>query len=357
MLKIGTDNLKQRSVYRDLLRIISALAVVCIHVCSNSGMNEYSSQWNALNVYDTLSRFSVPVFFMISGSFLLDLNRPQPLSKIYKNKIPRMAIAYIFWFVVYTLWRTTVKIKSGELTIESVLSSPIKFIDNAITENFHMWFIFAIIFLYAATPIVRKLCEDIKTERYFIILSCIPLFYNLLTIFISPPSLQYVFENLSMNLVMGYTVYFVVGHYAATYDINKKRRIIIYILAAVSLVFTAVYAWHLKITDRSTETVYKYLLPNIFFPSLAIFLLFKYGFSKVQFSDRAIKIISGVSSLTFGIYLSHMLVVYALNLLNINVLSFNTVISAPVLTIAIFIISMGITFVLKKIPFVNKYIV
>ncbi len=91
-----------RTVYFDHLRVFATFAVIILHI--SSSRNWYTadvngSEWQVLNFYDSLSRWSVPVFLMISGS--LFLNREIPLKKMYSKYILRLAVAFVFWAVIY----------------------------------------------------------------------------------------------------------------------------------------------------------------------------------------------------------------------------------------------------------------
>ena len=71
------ENSKNRIVYADLLRIIATFAVIVLHVSVSkwyeSPIREYN--WQMFNIYDSLVRWSVPVFVMISGMFFLNPNK------------------------------------------------------------------------------------------------------------------------------------------------------------------------------------------------------------------------------------------------------------------------------------------
>lgn len=60
-----------RIVYLDLLRIFACMAVVMGHVSADNwyDTDPASFEWQVLNVYDSFICFSVPVFFMLSGTF------------------------------------------------------------------------------------------------------------------------------------------------------------------------------------------------------------------------------------------------------------------------------------------------
>ena len=60
--------------YFDLIRIVSSFGVILIHV---SEQNYYGNipgkyEWKVFNFYDSLARWSVPEFFMISGALFLN---------------------------------------------------------------------------------------------------------------------------------------------------------------------------------------------------------------------------------------------------------------------------------------------
>ena len=60
-------NSTQRIISFDLLRIVAAFAVIMIHT-SGQWFGELSPEWEFANIYDSLSRWCVPVFIMISGA-------------------------------------------------------------------------------------------------------------------------------------------------------------------------------------------------------------------------------------------------------------------------------------------------
>lgn len=87
---------KDRVVYFDYLKIIAALAVIMIHIASENWytIDVESTKWFCLNFYDSIARFGVPVFVMISGALFLD--KKVKISEIYSKYILRLVIAFIF---------------------------------------------------------------------------------------------------------------------------------------------------------------------------------------------------------------------------------------------------------------------
>lgn len=74
ILSINKNNLSEKKIrinFYDNLRIISSFAVIMIHVSAHYyyKCNINSLNWKITLYFDGLSRFSVPIFFMISGDF------------------------------------------------------------------------------------------------------------------------------------------------------------------------------------------------------------------------------------------------------------------------------------------------
>lgn len=65
-----------------------------------------------------------------------------------------------------------------------------------------------------------------------------------------------------------------------------------------------------------------------------------------------------LSRYSFGVYLVHALVIETLNkVFRFNTLIFNPVISVPVVCIVVSVISLAVSWVLHRIPVLNKYVV
>lgn len=346
------SSLQNRSIYHDLLRILSSLAVVCIHVCAESDTwtQHLSSTptWAVLNVFDSLSRFAVPVFVMLSGSFMIEKYTEGSLKKLYSKNILRIITAFVFWSGAYVLLRLILK---ESLNIKALLYLFIR-------GEYHLWFVPMVIVLYAITPLIKPLCNNKRVEEYFILLACVPILFCFINYFITIEPINYLFEQAGFQFVSGYTVYYILGHYLTKYDVCKKHRILIYIAAVLSIIITILIS-HKHFNSGHTEPhyVFEYLSPTVLIVSVAVFLIFKYGVSKIKFSERTQNAIVKVSSLTFGVYLSHMLFVEVLQKTPLTVETINPIISVPLIVLIIFLLGLTITWVISKIPVLKKYVI
>ena len=95
---------KTREYAFDILRVISMIMVIIIHVanvyCRSFDLIGNKSYLAAL-IFNTICRVSVPIFFMISGALLLDRN-------FNKSKYLKRVITYIIlivvWDIIYLVW-------------------------------------------------------------------------------------------------------------------------------------------------------------------------------------------------------------------------------------------------------------
>lgn len=75
----------KRVGYFDILRIVSIFFVIVIHVTS-VGLRlceTATPTWNVNWLLNSVSRWAVPVFFMVSGALFLDPRRELSIKKLY----------------------------------------------------------------------------------------------------------------------------------------------------------------------------------------------------------------------------------------------------------------------------------
>lgn len=75
---------EKRLIWIELLRIISCLAVILLHMGAQHfrDISIGSFSWNASNAYHGITRFAVNCFVMISGCLYLHENRKWSLQKV-----------------------------------------------------------------------------------------------------------------------------------------------------------------------------------------------------------------------------------------------------------------------------------
>lgn len=314
-----------------------------------------SFTWRSINVYDSIVRWGVPIFVMISGA--LFLGKERPIKVLFSKHIGRILITFLAWSVFYTAWNN---FNSGESHLfRELIMSDLK-------GHYHMWFLYMIACLYMVVPFLNLIVRHRKLTNYFIILAFLFVFAIPQCITIIGIKSEYLSENIQnvlsethMYFVLGFTGYFVLGYVLHKTQIGKKCETIIYIMGIGSLFFTVfVTMWISKRNQESSELFYNSMTVNILTTSIAIFVFAKQHMNKPLKSEKAMHVLSYISKCTFGVYLVHLLIINCLRrFVGITNLSFNPIISVPILALIVFVCSMGISAIMNKIPFVKKWFV
>ena len=224
-----------RIIYADIIRILSTFAVIVLHVASSkwyeTPVNEYS--WQIFNIYDSLTRFCVPLFVMLSGMFFLNPDKDISISEIYKKYILRLLLAIYFWGIFYQATNILIKyyLDKEIINVEIIKISIGKIILGP--PWYHLWYLYMLIGLYILTPIYRIISKYATKENllyfisiFFIFGTCLNLVNKLLSFIDSRCKIF-----LSIDSLVDYTGYFFIGYYLSKYDLKKMTRYIIYSLA------------------------------------------------------------------------------------------------------------------------------
>lgn len=355
--------MKKRVYYLDVLRIFSILGVMMIHVSASDWYSQIvtSYAWRVFNIYDSLVRFCIGTFMMISGALFLNPNKNISIKSLYSKYILRILRIFIFWSTVYAFYDVLAyKNKHSPINLVSVRD----ILYNIGVGHYHLWFLYAIIGLYIITPFLRRIVEDHMVTKYFLITSfiiglIIPTFFKIPLwegrMFITKANT--IMNRINLHFLSGYSFYFVAGHYIHNTKFTSNQKKWIYFLGSIATLITISGTKYLSIVmGRPIQTLYGYLTPNVALQSLAVFLFFKELFSGINLSERSIKIIELLSELSLGMYLVHDFFNMRFKLIGLTTTSFNPIISVPLLTFAIFIGSFVVTLIISKIPLLNRFI-
>lgn len=350
--------MNERKYYLDILRIIAITGVLLMHVSGHCiGEDVRSMNWQVCNIFDSGTRWAVPLFVMISGSLFLDSNKKISINKIYTKYILRLIIAYIFWSFIYTLCFSTLRYYNL-FSFDGIWNTIVGTLKGGM---YHFWFIFMIIGLYVMTPVLKELVNNSseKVMKYWMVIMFVFAFCIPVLELINPFNEIFGGNIGSLNLGLlggGYIFYYVLGHYLNDKWLSKKQRIVCYVLGIAGFIFTLVHTGIASYV-KGEETVYfrDNLTPNVLFMSVAIFIFVKQKFRDVQLKEKNKKVIFVLSKYSFGIYLVHELILSNIDGLNITVFS-------PVLTIIVLftitsVLSFLVTYVIDKTRFLRNYII
>lgn len=348
----------KRIVYFDYLRLIATFAVVTLHVTAQCWYtaDPRTFEWNIYNLYDGANRWGVPVFVMISGA--LFLGRKQPLKRILRVHVLKMVIVFAFWSSLYALWGygVTGSIKNiNELIWELIVG------------RFHLWFLPMIAGLYIIVPFLYKIIEDKKSTLYFLILSFIFSFLIPQCIIILglvfhehdglSQALSKFLSNANIHFMLGYSSYFILGHVIHNTELSKNQVRGIYFTGVLGLLFTIVASAYVSIRQEAPYHFYGNFTVNTLLVAIAVFTFGKTYLNGMLRPCGKTNLLMYLSKCSFGVYLIHLLVLDTFRVfLKLTPQSFNPFLSVPVISLLVYCISFLLSYVLNKVPFVNRWL-
>lgn len=341
--------MNSRTQYLDMLRILATLSVVVLHV---SAVHWYGTpvntfHWQVYNIYDSVVRFCVPIFFMISGAVFLLPERQVSIRSLYTKNILRLVVAYVIYSAVYALYVGYLKDQTWPQIQEAFVKS-----------NYHLWFLPSLASLYMLVPVVRLIVKDRKVTEYLMVTTFLitVVLYSIKLV----PALGFVdtiARKFALGYFTGYLSYFLIGHYLHTYDIAPSLRKLSYILLCMGTLSIIILT---SLESIATETpiskYYSYFFIGVAFQAIAIFIFFKYNADYILSRFDISRFIRWITPYLFGIYLVHDLFIRAFIEIKFTPKYFNAVISVPIVALTVFLCSLLLSLLLNRIPIVNKYI-
>lgn len=333
--------------YLHTLRVLATLAVVVMHVTSKdfSVPATNTAAWQIFNVYDSLSRWAVPVFVMISGALFLDPARELPLKKLFGKYMLRILTALIFWSAAYAVAYTGIYLRGTPLEIWGAF----------LTGHDHLWYLYMLLGLYLAVPVMRKVAESPTVSRYFLALF---FFFSVLLPALGKfepfAVLRYQFSRLEVHLFLRYVGYLLLGYRLHSVSLSRRTRFLLYALGLLASAVTVLVSGLVSARTGTLYTwLYDYFSPCTALQSVAVFVLVK---SLPRHSASGL--IRLLSRYSFGIYLVHEFFVDALRrFCGLSTLAFTPVLSIPVIAVLTFALSALVSAVIHRIPVLKKYIV
>lgn len=346
---------KKRETELDILRLLAILCVITIHVCAGpmKVLPSKSFDYIVINNLFAMITWCVPIFVMISGGFFLNPKREITINKLFTKHIKHFVVAFLFWTIIYQIYYYV----SATATGNSVFNLK-GFIYEGILGAYHMWYLYMLAGLYIMTPILRKITESKSITEYFLIIF---LFFSVLQNYgVSIPIIgefvSAVLGKIYLPIGITYIGYFILGYYIKSYTIPCKIEYALYISAVLLLIFNCLVFSIPALKSISEIWSVKYLMPNIIIESVGIYTFFVKKVSKIKFSERSVKIFSKLTEYGFGVYLVHALINGLVGLSGWSAVTISPFISVPLLTIVIYTLSLLVTIVIRKIPFIGKNI-
>lgn len=346
--------MQNRNVSYDLLRIIAAFSVVMLH---SAAQHWYelpidSMDWKIVNAYDACFRFGVPVFVMISGAVFLDPGRELDVKRLYRHNILRFVVIYLLWGAVYGLL-DSFHYGFANLTWKEILK-------EMAWGRYHLWYLPMLLGIYVLLPILRSWVQHAqrKNLQYFLTLFVVlQVLRETVISFVKNQELLHYLSLGEIQMVCSYLGYFVLGYYIAHVGIPRKFHKYFYLAAIPGAMLNVLISCAQTVRDGSPNgTVYDSFGLFTFLIVVAVFLLFTERLQSHSWSGSGAAVITEVSKGTLGIYLMHIGVIEQLELWGIHSAMVPVTVGVPLLATLVFVLCYVPAALLRRIPWVGRYI-
>ncbi len=142
-----------RNLNLDLLRVVAISAIILIHTSAGyliyNSFNNGAHWWIVSVFYTSFFKWATGVFVMLSGAFLLTLDKFYNIWKSLRKRFFRIFIPFFVWALVYKI------IESPQVILNFKAFMFKNFIFDLYTGKieYHLWVIYMIAILYILTPI------------------------------------------------------------------------------------------------------------------------------------------------------------------------------------------------------------
>ena len=335
----------KRIEYISLASVISAIAVVFLHVNDCFWSFSKAPYWFSANVIESLFYFAVPVFFMISGALLIDFSDKYDLKTYFSKRINKTVLPFVIWSFIGVLFKLLYlhTLKWSTVTPEYLINGLVN--GNLVGVY---WFFIPLFCAYLAIPLFSVVNED-KKKKIFIYLASLAFVLNILIPFVISVFDLKIKYSISLAVASGYLFFTITGYLLHKYELERKYRLILYILAIVGLAMHMVGTYQLSIAAGNIVSTYKGYtnLPTVLY-SLGVFTFIKYDLVKIMKFDIVSKIVNFLNPYTFGVYLIHWFVLSILiKVFNINIRLLSYRLIGPFVILAISIVAIWL---IRKIP-------
>lgn len=325
-----------------IMRITAAFFVILIH---SSGMASKGAIF-----LNSISRFSVPVFVMISGYYMLAKEHD---AKRLINKSLKLLLLMLFWSGIYYI--------CGYPASDGLTPKETGLFAYLLTEPVHLWYCYATAALYIFTPVLYIFHKSADRGRYKYALTLCFLLGSVLTTFSRSgllPLLDAILDKAKAPWTLGFIGLYLLGGYIGKYSVGQKTRRALYLFGGLGAAVTFAGTIAMPRLGLPGELLFSFFAPNVLITGAAFFVLFHQMSPRFEMlSDGWRGFVRELSGCTLGIYLIHPLAIMAFGRFVRPSLLFMPPIALIPLTAAFaFVSSSAAIWILKHIPVLNRLV-
>ena len=285
--------------YLDVIRIVAVYLVLLLHAISPfiTRLDLYDTlTWNVALGISPLVRMGVPLFFMMSGYLILSDPRTSDFATFYKRRLPRILIPFLVWNMIYYLVYHIVRGATGSVS---------EFLMGMFNQDimYHFWYIYTLCGMYVLAPFFKRIVDNC-TKRQVLLLLLVVLFPTTFIPFVC------IFTKLNIygfpTMLNGYFGFFIFGYLLGKWPPERKWRIVMYGLG-IAAWFGGALGNYLTSSAEQMPLQFNYGHNLVHFMTAGAFFVLMQALSDKLEKILPAKTIKYWASLTFGIYLCHVM--------------------------------------------------
>lgn len=343
-----TKEIKGRNLNIDMLRVICSIAIVVMHVIDFYilSYNEVGEVfWTFINILESLIRFALPIFFMISGALLIK-NFKEGAMTFYKKRLVKIVVPYILSSIVYSVGNQI--LKTGGISLETIARDIIEF-----EAHYHLWFFRPLIVMYILVPVIRKIILYIETNNKRYIINWYLAIWTVLGIII--PTIVNIYN--STGIIYGiesinYMGYFILGYAISNYykDLLKNKEKLLaftYVIAVIATIIANNFYLNREIGVFNNYFIHPMTF-NIYIQAVSIFIYF--NLKTIRLSEKVMTVVQVVGVSSIYIYILHPLFILIVrDVFNIDFFTGNLYFKSILVTLMVCILTVIASIISAKI--------
>ena len=346
-MSLAEQPVPKRLDYIDFMNIFACFGVVCLHCSGLVFCFSETRAWFAAMFVQTVFHFAVPVFFMISGTTLLEYRARYSTKAFFKKRFTKTGIPFVFWSLFYLLWPTVFG-KAPLPTFEAVRNG---IFNNGANNVF--WFFYVIFGIYLSMPVLSKLAkpENFRQITYLCLLSYFfGGIFPCITRFLQPIN-----DGIVPTIATGYLGYLFLGWLIRHESFSRKIRVAVYASGVLGALLMFFGTWWLSRKTGELDIFFMEYGSVACFPlSAAVMLFAKHCRWERIFKIIPQSIVHTMAGASLGVYVLHMVCLIVLE--HFGILATHPIYFMASMPFAIYGGCVCVVLLLSKIPIV-KYIV
>jgi surface polysaccharide O-acyltransferase-like enzyme len=322
------------------LRVWAALAVIVLHVSGfpfRAYVGTPTPCWLLANFWNSGTRWAVPAYVVLSGYLLLHPPRRESPLGFWRRRAARIGVPLLFWGALYALW-------NGARTLPEVMQAVLV----RANAGYHLWFLYMLAVLYAATPLLRALLSRLGPKAAAA--ACAACFLVTLHVPGVPPLLRAESLPRWLELAAPYPGYFLLGGLLRRQG-PGTRMLVPALAAAASLAVTVggmalLARHHGSLASRAFQDAAS---PNVIVMAWSLCVLARN--SGDHFPGARLQ---RFAPAVLGVYLVHPLVLGLLWKAGLSVEFFPCWFAVPAMSACVAILSLAIALALRRLPLLRR---